>query len=81
MTQIQAVDEKTQSNPVGRFLALAYGLASYALFFVTFLYAVGFVSGRLVPKTIDSGPAAPTPEAIIINLLLMSVFAVQHSVP
>src|SRR6202035_1277994 len=49
-------------------------------FFVTFLYAVGFVSGFVVPKTIDTGPAASVTEALIINLLLMSLFAIQHSV-
>jgi len=65
---------------MGRIVAFLYGLASYALFFVTFLYAVGFVSGLVVPKTIDTGPVVPTAEALIINLLLMSLFAVQHSV-
>ena len=65
---------------MGRFIAFLYGLASYLVFFVTFLYAIGFVSGLLVPKTIDTGTIVPTTEAFIVNLLLMSVFAVQHSV-
>ena len=51
---------------------------------MTFLYAIGFVSGLMVPKTIDktidTGAAAPLSEAIIIDLILMSVFAIQHSV-
>ena len=80
MTQIQALGEEMRGSPVGRFLAFVYGFASYALFFVTFLYAIGFVSGLMVPKTIDSGAVVPMPEAIIIDLLLMSVFAIQHSV-
>jgi methanethiol S-methyltransferase len=80
MTQIQAIGEETKGGPVGRLLAFVYGFASYAIFFVTFLYAIGFVSGLMVPKTIDSGAVGPMPEAIIVDLVLMSVFAIQHSV-
>jgi protein-S-isoprenylcysteine O-methyltransferase Ste14 len=65
---------------MGRFMSFLYGLASYAIFFVSFLYAIGFVADLAVPKTIDSGAVVPPAEALIINLLLMSVFAVQHSV-
>jgi len=65
---------------MGRFIALLYGIASYVVFFVTFLYAIGFVSGLVVPKTIDTGTVVPMAEAFIVNLLLMSVFAIQHSV-
>ena len=65
---------------MGQFVALLYGLASYVLFFVTFLYAVGFVSGLVVPKTIDTGTVVPMADATIVNLLLMSLFAIQHSV-
>ncbi|MDI1344979.1 MAG: isoprenylcysteine carboxylmethyltransferase family protein [Pseudolabrys sp.] len=65
---------------MGRFLAFIYGLASYVFFFGTFLYAIGFISGLVVPKTIDAGTVVPVTEAIIVDLLLMSVFAIQHSV-
>jgi protein-S-isoprenylcysteine O-methyltransferase Ste14 len=66
-------------KPMSRFIAFLYGVASYVLFSVTFLYAVGFVAGLVVPKTIDTGTAFPLVEALIVNLLLMSLFAVQHS--
>lgn len=63
-----------------RILAFGYGLSAYLVFFVTFLYAIGFVTGLIVPKTIDTGEAGPIPVAVIVNVLLMSLFAIQHSV-
>jgi len=65
---------------MGRLIALLYGLAAYLVFFFAFLYAIGFVEGLWVPKTIDTGPVVPMTEALIVNLVLMSLFAVQHSV-
>jgi methanethiol S-methyltransferase len=65
---------------MGKLLAFLYGVVTYLVFAVAFLYAVGFVSGIGVPKTLDSGTVVPLMEAIVVNLLLMSLFAVQHSV-
>lgn len=65
---------------MGRILALAYGMGAYLVFFGTILYAIGFVTGIVVPKTIDTGVAGSAGAAIIVNVLLLSLFAVQHSV-
>jgi protein-S-isoprenylcysteine O-methyltransferase Ste14 len=65
---------------MGRFIAFLYGMACYAAFFFTTVYAVGFVSGVAVPKTIDTGTIVPTMEASAVNLLLICLFAIQHSV-
>jgi len=65
---------------MSRFLGFLYGLAAYLVFFGTILYAIGVVEGLVVPKTIDSGAVVSMTEALVVNLLLMSLFAVQHSV-
>jgi len=70
----------SREDKMSRFIAFFYGVASYFVFFGAFLYAIGFVSGLVVPKTIDSGTVVRLTEAIIVDLLLMSVFAIQHSV-
>jgi protein-S-isoprenylcysteine O-methyltransferase Ste14 len=78
MTHAQTLGR--ESHPAGRFVALLYGLVAYAAFFGTICYAIGFVANLVVPKTIDSGPAGPLGEALVIDLILMAVFAIQHSV-
>jgi protein-S-isoprenylcysteine O-methyltransferase Ste14 len=62
-----------------RLFTLCYGGIAYLIFFGTFLYAVGFVSRFIVPKTVDSGAASAPMTALLVNLVLMSIFAVQHS--
>jgi protein-S-isoprenylcysteine O-methyltransferase Ste14 len=64
----------------GRNAVFAYGILCYALFFVAFLYLIGWVTGLVVPLTIDSGVASNVPAAIAVNLALIAVFGLQHSV-
>jgi protein-S-isoprenylcysteine O-methyltransferase Ste14 len=61
-------------------VSVLYGAAVYLLFFGTFLYAVAFTGNLAVPKTIDSGIAGPLVPALIVNTLLLGLFAIQHSV-
>lgn len=64
-----------------RFIAFAYGLVAYVVFFLTFLYSIAFVGGFLGPRTVDAGGPTEDPlTALLINAGLLGLFAIQHSV-
>ncbi len=63
-----------------RGMVFAYGLVSYLAFFLTFVYAIGFIGNIYVPRSLDSAGRAPSWQALLIDTLLLAVFAVQHSV-
>jgi protein-S-isoprenylcysteine O-methyltransferase Ste14 len=64
---------------MGALISLVYGTAVYVFFLCTFVYAIGFVGGVFVPKTVDSGTPAPLVEALAVNFLVLGIFAFQHS--
>jgi protein-S-isoprenylcysteine O-methyltransferase Ste14 len=64
---------------VTRFLALGYGVLCYLAFLVVILYSIGFVGDFVVPRTVDHGLSAAAGGALVVNVLLLALFAVQHS--
>jgi len=64
---------------VNRVASFIYGVFCYLIFFGTFLYAAGFIGNIVVPKSIDSGRTGALGEALLINALLLALFAIQHS--
>ena len=63
-----------------RSLVLLFGVLSYATFFGTFLYQIGFVEGMVVPKALNDGAVVSVAQAVMINLVLLSLFAIQHTI-
>jgi len=60
--------------------SVLYGIVCYAVFFISFLYAIGFVGNIVVPKPIDSGSGSSIIQALIVNMVLLGLFAIQHTI-
>ncbi|HLA73181.1 MAG TPA: isoprenylcysteine carboxylmethyltransferase family protein [Steroidobacteraceae bacterium] len=63
-----------------RLTVFLYGVVCYVVFFATFLYAIGFIGNFGVPRTLDSAPAAGFVASLLVDLGLLALFAIQHSV-
>ncbi len=80
-----AVDHRSRrigrptAGSLARLLGLGYGVAVYAIFLATLLYATGFIGGVVVPKHIDTGTIWPSSVALCIDLQLLGLFVAQHS--
>jgi protein-S-isoprenylcysteine O-methyltransferase Ste14 len=69
-----------EADVMGRIAAFVYGLIAYAAFLVTILYAIGFIGNLWVPKSLDTGEPGSVGTAVVVNLLLLLAFAVQHTI-
>ena len=63
-----------------RISVFLYGVVSYAVFLATFLYAIGFIGNFAVPVSMDGAPVLSTGKALIVDMLLLGIFALQHSI-
>src|SRR5258708_29907926 len=75
-----APNARNASRQMKRVVVLLYGVLSYGVFLASFLYAIAFVGNFPGFKSIDSGIAGPTGRALLIDVLLLALFAIQHSV-
>jgi protein-S-isoprenylcysteine O-methyltransferase Ste14 len=65
---------------MNKLIVLIYGFIAYFIFLIAFLYAVGFVGNFIVPKSIDSGIETNFLQAVMVNMLLLSLFVIQHTI-
>ncbi len=76
----QETATSTAPSPLGSTLALLYGVVCYVVFLVTVLYSIAFVENIGVPVTLDGKQSSPVSVALPIDIALLALFAVQHSI-
>src|SRR5438270_2518755 len=72
--------DQAHNQPMKRYQTVGYGADAYLLFLAAFLYLVAFLGNFWVPRSVDHGISGPIGQAVLINLLLLAAFGVQHSV-
>lgn len=72
--------DQAHNQLMKRYLTVGYGAAAYLLFLAVFLYLVAFLGNFWVPRTVDHGLSAPIGEAVLVNMVLLGLFGLQHSV-
>src|SRR5262249_31169367 len=70
----------SRASAASRAVILLYGVATYLFFLAVFVYTIGFVGGFVVPKHIENGVPGDTLSAILVDVVLLALFAIQHTV-
>jgi methanethiol S-methyltransferase len=80
MTAYPATELDSDTSATSRAIILLYGIATYLFFLAVFVYTIGFVAGFVVPKHIENGLLVEPLSAVLVDVVLLALFAIQHSV-
>jgi len=79
-TSYRTMELDSGASAAGRAAILLYGVATYLFFLAVFVYTIGFVGGVVVPKHIDNGLLVDPLSAVLVDVVLLALFALQHSI-